>query len=219
MVMMLEKYFSNTKRAVLTAGVLIAAAWVCVALVAGIAWLAAREKDAPASVAEPIRIGYCGADLTGLCVVSFSRDVFGNTIINLYVPIQRYPAFHLNIIRKSSTSRFECEWDKKVRTNVHCTGEAINLGEGFEMQFLSIKDDEIIARGDFILTAYLVTTQTADGEPSASDTPAPVPTEKPPPTPTETLEGTSPTPTETQTTETPTEEATDTPEATETATP
>lgn len=219
MVMMLEKYFSNTKRAALMAGVLIAAVLICVMLVVGLTWLATREKDTPAPATEPIRISYCGADLTALCVVSFSRNVFGDTVINLYVPMQKYPAFYLNIIRQSGESRFECEWETKVRTNVHCTGEAINLGEGFQMQFLSIKDSVMIARGDFTLTAYLVTTQTADGELNVSDTPAPVSTEKTSPTPTETPEETPPAPAETQTMETSTEEATDTLKVTETATP
>ena len=186
--------------------------FVCVAVFIGSRWAYTRFQETPEPTAKPVSINYCGENLADLCVLSFSRDVFGNTIINLYVPIKKYPIFYLNVIRQSGASRFECEWEKKVRTSVHCTGKVIKLGEGFEMQLLSVKEDEIIAQGDFTLTAYLVTTQTADGEPSASDTPAP-----------DTTEGASPTPTETpeELTETPTtiEEATELPEVTETATP
>jgi len=211
---MVGKFLSDPKRTAIAALAVILAVFVCMVFIVGFGWTSYLNRATLEPTMKPVSFDYCGERLTSLCVVSFGRDVFGDTVINLYVPLRKYPPFYLNIIRKSGESRFECEWDKKVRTKVHCTGEAIGLGEGFEMQLLSIKDDEIIAQGKFVLTAYLVTTQTADGEPTASDTPAPAPTEKASPTPTETPEESSPTPTET-----PTEEGTETPEVTETATP
>lgn len=212
--MMLEKFFLDPKRAVLVVGAVVVMAFVCFTLFAAAGWFAFRTEETPEPTVVPVSINYCGEKLTDLCVVSFSRDVFGNTIINLYVPIQRHPIFYLNIIRQSGESRFECEWEKKIRTSVHCEGSAINLGEGFKMQVVSVKEDRLIAQGDFTLTAYLVTTQTADGEPPASDTPEPVSTEDAISTLTETPVSDLPSATEIST-----EIATELPEITETPDP
>ncbi len=218
MVMMLKRSISDSKRVVLIVGAVIVLALFCLVVIAGVGWVVFRSEETPELTAEPFTIDYCGAELTDLCVMSFSQDVFGNTMVNLFVPFREYPTFDLNIIRQSGESRFECEWEKKVPTNVHCTGTTISLGEGFELQVISVKDESLIAYGPFTLTAYLITTQTADGEPVASDTPAPAPTEEASPTPTETPEEDLFTPTENP--EELTETATEEPELiVETATP
>lgn len=170
-------------------------------------------QKTPVPAIEPVSINYCGENLSDLCVVSFSRDVFGNTIINLYVPAKKYPIFYLNIIRQSEASRFECEWEKKDRTSVHCTGKSINLGEGFKIQVISIEGDRLIAKGPFTLTAFLVTTQTAGGEIPASTAPEPD-SKATTPTPTDSLDEGEP-----FLTDVPTEEPTETPEFTEIETP
>lgn len=214
MVMMLQKLFSDPKRAALIAGAMIVVVLICVAVIVSAGWLSLREGEQPKPTLTPISIGYCGADPADLCVESFSHDVFGNTVINLFVPAKTPRTFYLNITRRAGEYRFECEWEKRDPTSVNCTGDAIDLGEGFEMQVLSVKDDQLIAQGLFTLTAYLVTTQTADGEPAASNTPAPASTKEASPTPTETPQEDSAAQTATST-----EEATDLPEVTETATP
>ena len=205
--MMLTKVFADPKRVVLIVGVGMVLVFLCILFVTAAGLTVLRKEEPPNNTIEPISIGYCGANLTSLCVTSFSQDVFGNTMINLHVPFRRYSTFYLNVIRKSGESRFDCEWEKQTPTNVHCTGPVIDLGEGFELQVFSVKDNILIAYGPFTLTAYLVTTQTADGQPVASDTPAPVPTEEVSPTLTETPEEDLFTPTETleETTETATD--------------
>lgn len=172
MVIMLGKFLSDPKRAAVAALAAIVAAFVCMALIVGAGWMSYRNRVTPEPTVEPVSFDYCGERLTSLCVVSFGRDVFGDTIINLYVPLRKYPPFYLNVIRTSGSGRYECEINKKVRTSVYCTGAPINLGEGLNIQLFSEKDDTLLAQGAFTLNAFLVTTQTVDGEPSASDTPA-----------------------------------------------
>jgi len=168
---MLKNIFSDPKRMVLIVGGCIAFIFFCLFSTTFVGWAIFRTHETPEPTTEPISIGYCGVQLTSLCVTSFSQDVFGNTVINLFVPIRRFSTFYLNALSPSDKKRYDCEWEKRDPTKVHCTGPSIGLGEGFELQVFSVKDDVLIASGPFTLTAYLVTTQTADEEPTASDTP------------------------------------------------
>lgn len=111
---------------------------------------------------EPESFGYCGARLSRLCVVSFGRDVFGDTVVNLFVPRMRYPTFYLNIVRKTGTDVYECVWSKIDETSVFCTGRALNLDEGIEIQILAKLDDRLLARGTFTVNAFLITTPRAE---------------------------------------------------------
>jgi hypothetical protein len=145
--------------------------FICLLLLAGLGWTAFRSQaDTPAPTVQPDAFNYCGAQLTSLCVVSFGRDVFGSTIINLYVPEDVYAPFYLNIIRASGESRYDCVTSKKVGTSVYCTGSPINLGEGFEIQMIAESNGGLMAQGTFVLTAYLVTNQSAGGEEAPEET-------------------------------------------------
>lgn len=136
---------------------------LCLFLFTGVGWAVFRSQETtPTLTREPEAFNYCGAQLTSLCVVSFGRDAFGNTIINLYVPEDTYAPFYLNVIRTSGESRFDCVVNKKVDTSVYCTGTPINLGEGFEIQVIAERNGNLMAQGTFVLTAYLVTTQSAE---------------------------------------------------------
>ncbi|MEN9563561.1 MAG: hypothetical protein RIR73_1805 [Chloroflexota bacterium] len=145
--------------------------FICLILLAGLGWTVFRSQEAALTVtSEPETFNYCGAQLTSLCVVSFGRDVFGSTIINLYVPEDAYAPFYLTVIRASGESRYDCLTSKKVGTSVYCTGSAINLGEGFEIQMIAERNDGLMAQGTFILTAYLVANQSTGGEESSEET-------------------------------------------------
>jgi len=146
---------------------------VCLFLLAGLGWTVFRpQADTTAPTVQPDAFNYCGAQLTSLCVVSFGRDAFGDTIINLYVPQKTYPTFYLKVDRVSGESRYECELNKAVKTSIYCSGDAINLGEGFEIRLLSERDDRLLAQGTFTLTAFLVSTPAVGGavsEPRSSE--------------------------------------------------
>lgn len=137
---------SRTFRALL-AGIFLALALACGVF-----------DGAPSPTLEPEEFGYCGARLTKLCVVSFGRDHLGGTVVNLFVPRMRYPAFYLNIVRRTGADIYECSWSKIDETGVFCSGAALNLGEGIEIQILAALDDRLLARGAFTVNAFLVTT-------------------------------------------------------------
>lgn len=199
MLKMLKNIFPDSKRIILVASGIIIILIFCLFVATVSGWVIFRTKEIPKPTIEAISIGYCGSELSNLCVTSFSQDVFGNTVINLFVPARRFSTFYLKAIRQLEESRYDCEWEKHNPTRVHCIGPTIGLGEGLELQVISAKDDSLIATGPFTLTAYLITTQTLDEEPIASTVTTPVPTK----IATATLEP-SPTPEETEPTPTPT---------------
>ncbi len=152
---------------------------ICLVLFAGLGWSVFRAQDeTPTSTTEPDVFNYCGAQLTSLCVLSFGRDAFGQTVINLYVPPRTYPSFYLKLLRATGESEYVCTANKTVKTSVYCVGDALNLGEGLVMQLLAEKDDRLLAQGAFTLKAFLVPSVVVDEE-SGSASPAPASTSRP----------------------------------------
>ena len=167
---MLNKIFSDPKRIVILILSAIIALFICVVVLIGGGWSILHRSDLTPT-ATPISFGYCGAEFTSLCVVSFGRDALGYTVINLYVPIREYPVFYLKVVRQSGEQRFECEWNRDVKESVYCTGTPLNLGEGFNIQIFSEKDDALLAEGEFSLIAFRVTTPMV-GEAGSINTPS-----------------------------------------------
>jgi hypothetical protein len=152
---------------------------ICFTLLAGSGWAVSRFTRTPTPTIAPVSFGYCGESLTGLCVVSFGRDAFGNGIVNLYAPPEKFSEFYLNVVRKSGEERFDCVWVEEVETSVYCFGAPLILGEGMEIQIRSLTDDSLLAQGTFALTAFLVQTppvQSALEEAAATPTPDGTPT-------------------------------------------
>lgn len=123
------------------------------------------------SEAEPIlKIGYCDASPEDLCILSFSRDLKENMVINFFVPDRKFPDFYLKIKRAGGESVYECQKDKEVPTSVYCTGELIGLQEKIEINLLSKEDDHLMASGVLTLQAILLSLTDGGGpqEPPAS---------------------------------------------------
>lgn len=123
----------------------------------------------PAPTLEPKNFGYCGAHLADLCVVSFGRDAFGDTVVNLFVPSGQYPTFHLNIVRNTGADVYKCISSKIDETSVYCTGSALNLEEGIVIQILADKDNLLLARGAFTVNAFLITTPRVGEAPTTEE--------------------------------------------------
>lgn len=155
MMSMIHSLYSSKASRVLFAGIFLIIMLAC----SGIG-------KTPSSTLEPETFGYCGARLSRLCVVSFGRDAFGDTVVNLFVPRMRYPAFYLNIVRKTGAEVYECVWSKVDETSVYCTGKALNLDEGIEIQLLTRLDDRLLAQGTFTVNAFFVTTPKVEEAPA-----------------------------------------------------
>jgi hypothetical protein len=117
------------------------------------------SQTAEATVEPPLSFGYCGAELTELCILSFGRDADGNAIINFFVPERDFPDFYLKISRFNGESVYVCVRSEEVPTSVICMGDVINLNERIEISIMSIEDYRLLARGRFTLTAILISSQ------------------------------------------------------------
>ena len=152
---MLQQYFRSRKTILfILAGVivlvLLAATWRIVSL----------QKAASKVDFEPVlKIGYCGAEPDELCILSFGRDAEEKLVVNLFAPIRRFPDFYLKIKRPSGESVYLCEKNREVSTSVFCFGEMVNLQEKMEISLISSENDRLIAFGNIMLNAILVSGQ------------------------------------------------------------
>ncbi len=151
--------------------IFILAGLVTLLLLGWVGWKVNQLQQPATPVAEPVQFEYCGADLESLCVLSFGRDGDGNTIINLFVPERKFPAFYLNVIKTAGESRFECDKNKDVRTSVYCIGSPVSLNERIEIRLLSKKEDQLLAHGRFTITAFLLSAPVSEAQPTDSGTP------------------------------------------------
>lgn len=158
-----KEFISKRKWLVLALAAVIG--MMCLAVLAGSGWAVSRFTRTPTPTVAPVSFGYCGESLTGLCVVSFGRDAFGNGIVNLYAPPKRFSEFYLNVVRRSGEERFDCVWYEEVETSVYCFGAPLLLGEGLEIQIRDSTDDSLLAQGTFALTAFLVQTPPVQAAP------------------------------------------------------
>ena len=153
---MLKKFTQPKYLLILVAGII---------LISSLAWFAVRVnrlQERSGESGKLVSFDYCAEELTKLCVVSFGRDADGNTIVNLFVPEDEFPIFYLKVTRATGESVYECDKNDEVKTSVYCTGDPLNLEERFDIQIVSVKDDQILAQGRFTLTAFLITGPTAD---------------------------------------------------------
>ena len=149
---MLQQFFSSRKSILL-----VLAGIVILALLALIWRIVLLQNAASSAAIEPVlKIGYCGAEPEELCVLSFGRDVDENMAVNLFAPNRKFPDFYLKITRAAGESIYECEKDKEVPTSVFCYGDMVNLQEKMEVSLIAKSDERLIAAGDFVLKAILI---------------------------------------------------------------
>lgn len=149
---MLQQFFGSRK------SILFALAGIVLLTLLALAWrIVSLQKAASEVVSEPVlKIGYCGAEPDELCVLSFGRDVDENMVVNIFSPDRKLSAFYLKIKRAAGESVYECEKDKEVPTNVYCYGDMVNLQERMEVSLFAKNDEQLIAVGNFILRAILI---------------------------------------------------------------
>lgn len=161
----------------------------------------------------------CDADDSGLCIVTFGANDLDRMVINFQLPDEDYPVFYIKASNRGIVNVYSCEFVGDVLISVNCTGSRTPLGEAIDIEVYTTDGDVLIARGEFIVSAILLSTSESVTESfeSETDTPTlePSPTEIIIPTETESTpipeEDASVTetfiPTETQTTSTPGEDA------------
>lgn len=151
---MLSKLTSNQKILLVSAGLIIFIALsICVSVVLFFKPAPATEESTP----EPIaKIEYCGTTLNELCLLSFGRNVYGNAIINLFVPDEELPDFYLRIVRANNEIIYICMKNEETPSTVVCMGDALNLGERVEINVMFMEDYQLFAQGIFTVKAILI---------------------------------------------------------------
>lgn len=122
---------------------------------------------------DPLQVTFCDATPEGICILSFGRDVAGETLINLFVTPNTLPEFYMQVNKTSGTVVYACEKNEDVESSVYCVGEAVQLGEQVEIILISKDGDIPIATGKFIVTAILVLPQGQDSKSPPTQTGTP----------------------------------------------
>ena len=135
------------------------------------------REEANQAAAE---ITWCDKDASGLCILSFATDSAGQMSINFQIPQPDYPGFLVRGTNRDTTINYSCEADAATPTVIHCAGARTPLGEVIKIEVFSAADGLLAARGDFVVSALLVSTPAAD---PASETAIPPQTSAPTPQP------------------------------------
>lgn len=122
--------------------------------------------------AEPYTtIQYCRNNPQELCLLSFGRDVYGNAVINVFIPDEEFPEFYLRIVRATDEIIYVCTKGEESSTII-CKGDALNLGERVEIFVTSTESYQIIAQGTFLIKAIYISPEI--NQPATVSTPTPL---------------------------------------------
>jgi hypothetical protein len=97
-------------------------------------------------------------------------------IVSLLTAGAFYPDFYLKIKQDAVQHIYNCQKVNKFATSVYCTGVVLPLGEVFQFSIVSLKEDVLLAEGDFPIIGLAL------GTPVVLDTPTPGTPSTPSPT-------------------------------------
>ena len=136
----------NRKRLILGASL---AALLILLVVSGLT-LFRRGRPAQVDQRSPLqRLAYCSPDQVTPCIVSFSLDANGKMLVSLFTSGAFYPDFYLKIKQNGEQHIYSCQKASKFATSVYCTGAVLPLGQLFQFSIFSLREDVLLAEGDF----------------------------------------------------------------------
>jgi hypothetical protein len=103
-------------------------------------------------------IPYCDANASVLCLISFGIDNKGQMFINFYKPDLPIRDFYLKVQYNQEENVYECQVIKGHTRYISCTGKQIPLEEQIDIAVYLSKDDTLIARGTFVISAFAIAT-------------------------------------------------------------
>jgi hypothetical protein len=150
-------------------------------IVSGVVWFQARQsRQAEVSRRFPLqRLGYCSSDQVTPCVVSFSQDSDGKMLVNFLTTGAFYPDFYLKIKEGDVQHIYGCRKASTFATSVYCTGAALPLGQVFQFSIFSLKEDVLLAEGDFAIIGMAIGTPEIAFASTVETLSTPSPTEGP----------------------------------------
>jgi len=111
-----------------------------------------QSKQAHVDQRFPLqRLSYCSSDQVTPCVVSFSVDSNGKMLVNLLTTGAFYPDFYLKIKQGEEQHIYSCQKIDKFATSVYCTGAALPLGQILQFAIFSLKENVLLAEGNFAI--------------------------------------------------------------------
>ena len=116
-------------------------------------------------------ITYCGADPSGLCVVSCGVETEGGMLVNFITPGLSFPDFYLKIRWHGNEIVYECQRVEGFPTSISCVGEQIPLGETIELEIFSKTEDHLIAKGSLVISSLALPTPITVSTTKISPTP------------------------------------------------
>jgi hypothetical protein len=140
------------------AGILIS---ILIALFIASAWWLVRSLNPSGRAGHKTfvaRLGYCGAEAIGPCILSFSQAGDGKMQVDVLVPSSVFPDFYLTISREGQQYRYECEESEDSPTHIHCVGAEMFPGELLQFSLVAMKDERVLAEGQFAIIGLLLST-------------------------------------------------------------
>lgn len=135
-----------------------------------------QGKSRQARVEERVplqRLGYCDPSPVSPCVLSFSQDADGNMLVNFLTEGAFYPDFYLTIKTGENEHIYVCDKVNRFATSVYCTGKALPIGETYQFFIFSLKEEILLAQGNFPIIGMALVT------PMVISPPTPTPTATP----------------------------------------
>lgn len=122
------------------------------------------------------RLAYCSSDQVTPCIVSFSLDSNGKMLVSFLTTGAFYPDFYLKIKQGEDEHIYVCQKIDKFATSVYCTGAVLPLGEVFQFSIFSIKEDVLLAEGNFAIIGLALGTPEIISPPTLGTPLTPSPT-------------------------------------------
>jgi hypothetical protein len=165
----------NRKRLILGISITI----LLILIISGVAWFKGKQSgQAEVSRRFPLqRLGYCSSDQVTPCIVSFSLDSDGKMLVNFLTTGAFYPDFYLKIKQGDVQHIYGCRKASTFATSVYCTGAALPLGQVFQFSIFSLKEDVLLAEGDFAIIGIAIGTPAIASSPTVGTPATPSPTE------------------------------------------
>jgi hypothetical protein len=147
----------NRKRLIL--GTSISALFIILTISGLASFRDSQSKQARVDQRFPLRrLSYCSSDEVTPCIVSFSLGQDGDMIVSFLTTGAFYPDFYLKIKQGNEQHIYSCQKVSKFATSVYCTGAALPLGQVFQFSIFSLKEDVLLAEGNFSIIGLAIGT-------------------------------------------------------------
>jgi hypothetical protein len=113
------------------------------------------NTDVNIPVAE---VTLCDEDASDLCIVMFGANSLNRMVINFQLPSEDYAPFYVKADNRGTVSVYSCQVAESLPPSAYCTGVRTPLGETIDITVFTTDEDQLIARGTFLVSAIALST-------------------------------------------------------------